>query len=300
MKSFNPLLGLALALGLAHSALAQTTAFTYQGRLTDNGAPAHGNYDLSFSLRDSLTAGSPLGSPFGASAIAVTNGLFTVTVDFGAGLFTGADRWLEISVRTNGSGGSYSTLSPRQPITPTPYALQSLNASSVLAANVSGTLNTAQIPNLDGAKINSGTVSDARLSGNVALLNSSPLFSGTVFAGSFNGNGNGLFGLWKTGGNAGTTPGTDFIGTTDNLPLELKVNGIRALRLVPDGSGQGQLCRPRHGGSFRGRRWRDQHSVRHQLGGGQLLHPRRRRRQRHPGRRLLFNRGRGALQFHSE
>jgi hypothetical protein len=39
--------------------------------------------------------------------------------------------------------------------------------------------------------------------------------------------------FWKLGGNLGTTPGTDFLGTTDDQALELKVNGQRALRLEP-------------------------------------------------------------------
>src|SRR5439155_571146 len=55
------------------------------------------------------------------SPTGVTNGLFTVTLDFGAGVFTGPARWLEIGARTNGNG-SFTTLSPRQPLTPTPYA----------------------------------------------------------------------------------------------------------------------------------------------------------------------------------
>jgi hypothetical protein len=38
---------------------------------------------------------------------------------------------------------------------------------------------------------------------------------------------------WKVGGNAGTTPSTQFIGTTDNVPLNFRVNGSAALRLVP-------------------------------------------------------------------
>ncbi len=38
---------------------------------------------------------------------------------------------------------------------------------------------------------------------------------------------------WRTGGNAGTTPGTHYVGTSDNQALELKVNGARALRLEP-------------------------------------------------------------------
>ena len=35
---------------------------------------------------------------------------------------------------------------------------------------------------------------------------------------------------WRLTGNAGTTPGTNFLGTTDNQALELKVNGARAFR----------------------------------------------------------------------
>lgn len=38
---------------------------------------------------------------------------------------------------------------------------------------------------------------------------------------------------WKQGGNTGTTAGTSFLGTTDDQPLELHVNGKRALRLDP-------------------------------------------------------------------
>jgi hypothetical protein len=41
---------------------------------------------------------------------------------------------------------------------------------------------------------------------------------------------------WALTGNAGTTPGTNFLGTTDNQALEFKVNGQRALRLEPVGS----------------------------------------------------------------
>jgi hypothetical protein len=41
-------------------------------------------------------------------------------------------------------------------------------------------------------------------------------------------------GFWKTGGNAGTVAGTNYVGTSDNQALELKVNNTRALRLEPD------------------------------------------------------------------
>jgi hypothetical protein len=67
--------------------------------------------------------------------------------------------------------------------------------------------------------------------------------SGTCGAGSairvVNANGTvscepvGTAGAWGLSGNAGTTPGTNFLGTTDDQALELKVNGARALRLEP-------------------------------------------------------------------
>src|SRR6266446_1877680 len=70
----------------AGAVLAQTTAFTYQGKLVDNGNPASGNYDLTFKLFDTATVGS--GSQQGANLsltnVAVTSGVFTVQLDFGA------------------------------------------------------------------------------------------------------------------------------------------------------------------------------------------------------------------------
>src|SRR5215207_8392935 len=85
----------------AHTALAQGNAFTYQGRLTDDGAPSNGSYELEIKLYDALSDGtqqpqpSPLTLQFtGAQAISVVNGLFTVQLDFGASAFPGAARYL--------------------------------------------------------------------------------------------------------------------------------------------------------------------------------------------------------------
>ena len=103
---------------------AQVTAFTYQGRLNDGGNPANGSYDLQFTLYDAGTNGNVFGS-LTNTATAVSNGLFLVTLDFGS-VFNGSNYWLEIAARTNGSG-AFSTLSPRQPITPTPYAIYTAN-----------------------------------------------------------------------------------------------------------------------------------------------------------------------------
>src|SRR5947207_14822516 len=101
------------------SALAkgQDQAFTYQGRLLDGGNAAVGTYDLQFSLWNLATGGATIGIPQTNSSVNISNGLFTVVLDFGPGAFTGAARWLEIGVRTNGSVGPYTTLSPRQQLT---------------------------------------------------------------------------------------------------------------------------------------------------------------------------------------
>src|SRR5438046_10215239 len=123
------LVAIELALSFsASTAFAQTTTFTYQGRLTDGGTAANGNYDLQFGLFDSLSGGVQVGSTQTINTVAVSNGVFTVSLDFGANSFPGANRFLEISARP--TGGSFTLLTPRQPITSPPYAVRSLNASS--------------------------------------------------------------------------------------------------------------------------------------------------------------------------
>jgi N-acetylneuraminic acid mutarotase len=109
----------------------QVTAFTYQGRLNDGGSAANGIYDLRFAIYDAATVGGRVAGPVTNSPVTVSNGLFTVTLDFGASAFDGGARWLEIGVRPNGSASDFTTLSPRQPLTPTPYALYALTAGTV-------------------------------------------------------------------------------------------------------------------------------------------------------------------------
>ena len=120
------LLQLTLFLALSASlstVLAQGSAFTYQGRLTDNGAPANGRYDLTVSLFDKASGGGTVGTSNFFSDLLISNGLFTVTLDFGAGAFNGAARWLELGVRPGESAGAYASLIPRQALTATPFAL---------------------------------------------------------------------------------------------------------------------------------------------------------------------------------
>jgi hypothetical protein len=99
------------------------SAFSYQGHLREGGVPANGRYDLRFELFNSETSGSPSGSPVAQNAVAVSNGLFTVALDFGANVFNGASCWLQIGVRPADSTDPFVTLSPRQPLTPAPYSI---------------------------------------------------------------------------------------------------------------------------------------------------------------------------------
>jgi hypothetical protein len=100
---------------------------------------------MQFYLRDAASGGNPVGVTNTVAPVNVTNGLFTVLLDFGPGIFDGNNLWLEIGVRTNGSVSPYSTLSPRQPLTPSPYAIMANSASNLLgtagtATNFSGSL----------------------------------------------------------------------------------------------------------------------------------------------------------------
>jgi hypothetical protein len=126
-----------LLLGPAMCAWSQGTAFTYQGRLMDNGSPASGDYDLSFSIFDDPTAGNQVGDSLTNAPTSVSNGLFTVILDFGAGVFDGSQRWLEIAVSEAGAD-DFAVLTPRQPLTPTPYAIRAQAAdTAATAADVS-------------------------------------------------------------------------------------------------------------------------------------------------------------------
>ena len=145
MKTIAKCAALVAAISLAciSVAVAQGTAFTYQGRLNSGTIPANGSYDLTFALYDAVSGGTQQGNTVTNSALAVSNGLFTVLLDFGS-QFPGANRWLEIGVCTNGSG-TFTTVSPRQQVTSAPYSITAgtvtgpINGASILAGTVTGT-----------------------------------------------------------------------------------------------------------------------------------------------------------------
>ena len=213
---------------------AQGTAFLYQGQLNDGGTAATGKYDLSCSLYDAVTNGNLVSITQTNLAVPVTNGLFTLTLDFGS-IFTGTNYYLAINVRTNTSTGVFTTLWPRQPVLPVPYAIFATGASNLLGSlsvkQLAGTLTSTQLSgtysspvgftntantfygtfigsgaalaSLNASAVTTGTLADARLTTNVALLNTNQTFTGTntftgvstfpnwtnSFTGSFFGNG---------------------------------------------------------------------------------------------------------------
>jgi hypothetical protein len=207
---------------------AQGTAFFYQGRLSDTGTLANTNYDFRFAIYDTVTNGTRVSVLLTNAAVPVSNGLFTVTLDFGPDVFTGPDVWLDIAVRAVGVT-NFTTLTPRQPMLPVPYAIFAGGASNLVgglsttqlvgtlpASAFAGYTNTVSLTNannqfkgtfagafngvftgngllltnLNGSQVTVGTVADARLSANVALLNTNQTFTGSnIFTGNntFNG-----------------------------------------------------------------------------------------------------------------
>jgi hypothetical protein len=102
------------------------TAITYQGKLDKNGVPVNGACNMIFKLFDASTGGTQIGTTIvPPNPIVPTNGFFTTSLDFGAGVFNGQARWLEIAVQGPADPG-FTTLTPRQSITPAPYAVYAL------------------------------------------------------------------------------------------------------------------------------------------------------------------------------
>ncbi len=221
------------------NAQALGTAFTYQGRLTDGGSPANGEYDFQFRLYNG-NDGSEVGSPISQENVSVTEGGFTVQLDFG-NVFDGTPLLLGISVRPGSSSGAYTTLSPRQPLTPAPYAHYAAHApwsglSDVPAGLDDGDDDTTYTAGtglaLSGGEFSANTsYLQRRVSSSCATGSAIRVISadGTVTCQATGGGG--VF--WSLSGNSGTTS-SNFLGTTDNQALELRVNGARALRLEPD------------------------------------------------------------------
>ncbi len=107
------------------------SAFTYQGRLLDGALPANGQYDMAFRLYTAVSGGAIVGSTITKDNLAVTNGLFTVDLDFGSNVFSGTALWLQVYIRPGDSTGSYQTLSPRTALNAAPSALTLMPGAAI-------------------------------------------------------------------------------------------------------------------------------------------------------------------------
>ncbi|MDQ4122265.1 MAG: tail fiber domain-containing protein [Acidobacteriota bacterium] len=132
---------------------AQTTEFTYQGKLSENSSSPTANYDFEFRLFDAETGGTALATQQRLN-VPVLNGVFNIRLDFGAN-FDGGSRWLEIAVKPAGSNSPLTTLAPRMPINSTPYSIRSLNAaaSDALSDSCVGCVKDSNISSVSGSKI---------------------------------------------------------------------------------------------------------------------------------------------------
>ncbi len=227
----------ALLPALCLSASAQGTAFTYQGQLNSAGSPANGSYDFQFILFNDAQSGLPVGPILTSSAVPVSNGLFSATLDFGPGVFTGTSLWLDLSVRTN-SNGAFAELLPRQALLPVPYAIMANSASNLLgslpAAQLSGTIANGALPaslNLSGTVTANAFAGDGGALTNVtagALTLPSTAVSADII---YSGNASLLYG--DNNGNffSGQGAGNPWLSGSDNTAL-----GVQSLASITNGS----------------------------------------------------------------
>jgi len=157
------------------------TAFTYQGQLQNGGTPQSGPCDFRFKLYDAATNGNQIGSTQTLSNTSVANGLFTVSIDFGSSAFTGAPRWLETAVACP-SGGSLTTLSPRQSLKPAPSAIVASTVVAPLSLSGGG----------------SATVGATNTGGGSGVYGQTQGATGFAGAAGVWGDSNAFFGVWGT------------------------------------------------------------------------------------------------------
>lgn len=234
---------------LSSTAFASTnnaTDFTYQGYLTDADGPVTGLCSFQFGLFDAVSSGSQIGTTQTVSNVPVSEGVFSVTLDFGASSFNDQDRFLAITVNC---GAGDVPLAPRQPITPAPYAQFALGApwsgltgipagiadgddNTTYTAGAGLTLTGTQffIPNdgVTNGMLDNSAVDTPQLAADA--VTSGKIEDGTIALADVAPNT-----FWNGNGNIGTGAG-NFVGTIDNIALELRVFNLRALRITPTGA----------------------------------------------------------------
>lgn len=201
-----------------HVAVGQTGNFVYQGRLQNGGVPANGLHDFEFLLFDSLSGGTQIGPTLTRNGVTVSNGLFSVSLDFGP-QFPGAERFLEIRVRIAGEPGM-TILAPREAVTSAPYSIRSLTAetavnaaNAAVAATANDALQLGGVPANQFVLTTDPRLNDARnpLPGNTNYIQNSTTLQA---ASNFNISGDG-------------TAGGTMTGNILNAATQYNLNGVR-------------------------------------------------------------------------
>lgn len=222
-------LSLLLILLSTVSGFSQSSAFTYQGKLNDGGNPANGQYDLVFRLFGFDTGGSPLATEQIVENVPVSAGLFKVELSFDFPPFTTiAAQWIEVGVRPGASVGSFTTLTPRQRITSSPYAMQSafsvFSTNATTAATANNALAVGGTPAAQIIKEGDARLTDARvpLPGSASYIQNT---TSTQTGSNFNVSGTGRAGTFRA-------PTFDALG-------EYQSFGTRVLKVTGDNTALG-------------------------------------------------------------
>jgi hypothetical protein len=241
------------------------TSFNHSCQLKHGGSPANGNYDFEYRLFDAASGGNEVAAVVHRPGVAVVNGACANKVDFGHAFDDGQERWMEIRVRQAGSP-NFTPLS-RQKCSVSLQARHAAQSASAAMADVA----KAVSPNaVTGSGIQNGTITAEKLVPGQVVKSLNGLFDLVTLTAGDNititpiGNAlqisatglqgppgpqgatgpQGVMGLqgppgpssadtaWQLLGNAGTTAGINFLGTTDDVPLELRVNNSTAFRFL--------------------------------------------------------------------
>jgi len=213
------LLSLALLLSLSSGVFAQVAPvpplMNFQGRLTTpvgNPLP-DGTYTLTFRIYDAQTGGN-LRWTEQIGSITSRNGTFGAllgnTTPLSETVFNG-NVWLELQINNQ------TPLLPRQRINSVAFAFK----ANTVPDNAIGT-----------SKVANGAVTSIKLA--ESSVTSAKIADGAIVAADF---ASGIFNpiAWLLGGNSGTNPGINFMGTTDNQPFNIRTNNIERMRITPDG-----------------------------------------------------------------
>ena len=191
------------------------SSFNYGGRFSSQGSSGVFNYGV---YGEALTAGASVnyGGRFSASGASINYGIYaetSVTASSNiAGYFSASNATNNYAIVVP-SGEGYVGIG-----TTSPASLFSVGSSSGFQVDNSGNI----------IKLNGVTASFPTSNASGVLTNDG---AGTLTWASVSQSSD-----WKTSGNSGTIPGTQFLGTSDSQDLAIKTNGTDRVRIKADGN----------------------------------------------------------------